>query len=620
MKLLRFKFVHPKNGKQLEFTSIKFQYFYHYWSLITSKHNRIFLDNNKFESHRTLLNKIIPKLKSDPKHSKKKYEKYFVNHEHFRLNNVILKKLKINSLLQKTKTKNYNKELKAIIKDLEYYQSYITNRIDYTKHIYKGLQRVISINKKPIAGIYNEIEFLVNAYIVELYNAGYSYEFIAKIPDIITFNDVLNKFPFEKMAVDFNFDKEKYNKYKASHRKTLGLYISGLSNLINRQMLDGHVVFKVFNLNYKLDEPIEINSCRIYNPTTYSYTNERKQAKGIHVIEQFFDLKQDGETYLKHKSNCNIIVPIQLHYPLRNVEKRRQFLASLREAKRIINLFSYEYRIRGKENIDITDTHYYIIDKGSNVATYGLDIFHELRESEIETDADEEKYYRDFINHINRLNSNIDLHRKIRDIIDEQNLLKIDDQNFNFSRLWIAWEALLDKNQFKSFIKLCVNKRYDKQFLIDIILLLNSYLWDYMPGSKKNYFKLSNDKLKKYGIDISHNKALSAKKFRNNYKALFGEVNLPFLELIENKVEVFINDNRKFSEALISWIEETIEEFSNERNSEVHQNRLSDFSKLKLKTDVLFISEVTSKMIVYNMNQRNWKDLNKIKKRIKTSI
>jgi hypothetical protein len=141
-----------------------------------------------------------------------------------------------------------------------------------------------------------------------------------------------------------------------------------------------------------------------------------------------------------------------------------------------------------------------------------------------------------------------------------------------------------------------------------------------MPGSKKNYFKLSNDKLKKYGIDISHNKALSAKKFRNNYKALFGEVNLPFLELIENKVEVFINDNRKFSEALISWIEETIEEFSNERNSEVHQNRLSDFSKLKLKTDVLFISEVTSKMIVYNMNQRNWKDLNKIKKRIKTSI
>lgn len=615
MKLIGFKFESEK-GKHKPYVSERFQFFYHYWSLITSKHNRLLFLNDKFESHRSLLAKTINTLEDSFKDSQKKYNRFFKDHHYFDSSNVVLKDLSIIGLVTSTKSLEYNTNKQLLIYNLKKIEAFLTKKVNYPKHLSKKLVKILRTDTPLDSLVEKYLVFLINSLVIELYNDKYPIDYIRKIPDIITFNDQMNRFPFEKTLEDFDFNEDQFKEYQSKHKPTLSLFISGITNLIERKKFKGYIIYKVFNLDLKLDEPLKIGNAVIYNPATNSIL-EQERYNEINSIEKFYDHKQDFPSLFRRESKCNIYYPIELRYPFENLKLRKEVYESFKYLKSSLNLFCNDYRIRNPRLINISEDHFFLMSTDNKPAFYSLEIFGNTNLEEIGNDEDLDKYYKYKIDNYSKLDSSLTLHKNLMEIIERQVFFKSNPNEFSFSQLWIAWEAFIDVNQFKSLAKVCLKKRMGKNYLGDIIMLMRAYLWDYMPGSQKNWIHLSEMEMKKYGLHTEFLKPLQIRKFTNNYKNLLRKLDLSFLKIIEDKIDKFLNNKNTFYAELNNWVVNTIDEFNIERNAEVHSNQKNKFSQLKLKEDVLYISELCTNMLLDNMNFSNKKDYQKIYTKIK---
>ncbi len=612
MKLRKFPF-YDSNKKEMIHVNDRFNFFYFYWQLVLSRQSLSLFDSFNFESHRSLLNKAINAVELDSTKWQKKVDKFFRKHIFFEKSNIILTKNK--TLCRRIENlKNKDLQRHSLTRELKKLEKYLVNNLNYSKLVSQCLIELLHQNESLTKIVEKQIKFLVNALIVELYFVGFDVGYIKGVPHIITFSDPLNDYPYSKTSEDFEHDKDEYESYKKSFKPSLKTFLDGIENLVTQDKFHGYIIYKVFNL--EITNTIEIGDTIIYNPQLEQKTDRRKN-RSNHV-ETFYDEDQKINSFFTSRSSCNILTPIAIKYPLRGLEKRRAIIDSYDKLSKILKYVTLNFRVSNPSSIYLSREHFFLSSKNRKINYFSFAIFGNFdKVSELDPNKIESQFVNKRIKNISKLNSTILLHENLKKLIDVETEFAIESNNFKFSDLWIAWEALVDISGMKSLFKLCLKLRYQRNFIGDQILVLNRLLNEHGYPKVRFQFTLSEDELTKYGLNFRHMKPLRQKKFISSYKKLFKRLDTPALSFFENRIEFFINNSEEFYEEMDTWIDNTVEEFNIERNSEVHNNNENDFSYFKLKEAILFMSYITTSAIIENINSRNKNSIKLIKKRIK---
>jgi hypothetical protein len=624
-----------------QYVDERFQYFQHYWSIVRQSNRHIFFDEVWFESHRSIITKIENQFQHTPKkQSYKWFQHFFLKHPFFNKANIIARKLsiliysnKIHKCIDPTgSTSNSQKEnnyvlhfdkIKVYIQKIKFK---LLEKQDYNEVLANLLTNILSDNQPLSEKTKADIRFLVNAFIVELYTYGYSLEYIEKIPDIIIFRGANYEFPYEKTLEDFDDDIEKYKAYKIQEQQnhTLEKCFLGLVNLINRPYKDGYYIFKVENILLQNPNPIVIGDVTFYNPNKISMLNlsTANEAWKTRLVEAelFYSPMQGEENDVTKRSSCNAIIkakiktheniesPVELHHAYNTILKSVEILHSI--LKNYISV----------EGMPLIHFHRHIkLHENKKIANYSLGIFNKgIMKIDIDVSEDmaEIMSYMKFINSIN--NENKELGSKLFHIISTLSKLKINDYAFNFKDIWIAWEALLKKDEMISLAKELYLGRYKENYIFNILNFLNLKLSTHNMYFSPKYWTLNNKELEKFGLffkkyTIQKNHKL---KFLKKYQSLNSIVPIEIVKEIISRVDEFTNYEPAFYQKLSNWIENTINEVYIERNHEVHKNLKNDLSTVKLKEDFLRISIDLTYAIIKFGKKSNSFNMDLVKKRI----
>lgn len=616
MEIRRFQFVTEKRRLDRKFVGDRFEYFYHYWSLTSIKYIELIIEKYKFESHITLLAKVIGFIEQSYKDGKKPFISFFVEHPFFANNNIIIKDSKIIDLVYSTQVLSYENDKKLIVENLEKIYVYFTKKINYSKRLTHYLQLILSKNRPIDENFEADVRMLVNAIIVELYKEGYSEEYIVKIPNIITLSDPLNDYPFLELGTIKT--RQDYKDLVNSKKITLAFYIQGISNLFTKNKFKGYVFFNIPGVDFMLDKPMEIGECTFYNPSRIKLVTDHKAVGPDSSAERF--VSREGTDKRIKPSTCNVYLPISLRYPVNNVHVHEEVIKKRVIANKSLTLLLVLKSVKSDFEVRVSSHKVFVTNENFKVASFSYGIFNDDKKVLVRHDEDFDKWQNEAVSSFNRLREDIEFHQKIRDIIFQEAFLRNNINEFRFSKLWIVWESLINKEQFIQLSQACFRLHLKKNFIIKMMLLLESYLKQYnFYKERSDRVKLSDYKLNKYGLKIPVGRPISPRKFLDNYETLFAEVDHPVTRLIKKEIDAFVNNESTYWSGADDWVRQVINEVHLERHVEIHRNAFHDFSTIKLKRAFLFISRLNTSYILHFMNKRNEKDLNKIRRKIKNA-
>lgn len=614
MELKNFWFGTKEKQYIRENVGVRFAYFYNYWTFVTSRHSRLILNKYKFESHIRLLLKISNFLKSNYRDSKKPYRR-FLEHPYFQSNNIFIRGSKIEQTIERLNECNYEMNKDEIVNGINTIYKYFTRKNSYSRKLVKELYSLVRINDPVDIVFENNIKMLINIIIAELYKSGYTEDYIAKIPKIITLEDPINRYPFYPLIV-FKTNSE-YKEYLNSQKITLKFFIEGIKNILIKDLFKGYVFFKVPTLTYSSDQ-IKIGQCVFYNPTKEKIVSQRKTFGTNYSVEKF-EYKKDEEKESR-PSEFNVYLPILLRYPFTKLKVRHEIVKSRELANNSLQLLLTLLRVDTDFEIRVDSSKFFITNSDFQVSSFSFGIFHDPVSISVPSDEKFEEWEVEEIKRFNKLTDQIDFHVKIKSIIFYQSQFNNDINEFRFSKLWIAWESFLDKKQFKSLTKICFKLYAESKYVINIMLLLNSYLENYYDDPiRKDLVKLSNEDLNRFGLKFEAGKVINSRKFLKNYHTLFSEIEHPILDLIYRELNGFIKNRESYFETSDKWIEEIIDEFHMERHIEIHDDEFHEFSVIRLKKDFLLLSKINVDCILNNLNRANKNDFRLIRKLIKNA-
>ena len=270
-----------REGNKLLHINERFEYFHHYWTLffltkigedskLLLKPNYLFVEEDRLESHRSLFIKINKQLTYNYPQSEDKLEHLFTQHPYFSTNNILVREYlglrgKITCINQELSAasggdfKNSRPQVKQrICNAFKHLETQLFHRYPYEKRLATQLRSILSSNKPLDNRAKTDIRFLANAFIVELYQYGYSIKYIERIPDIISLRDHLEDFPYDKTPRDFGDDNDAYRQYTEGENRKMNLktMLNSLLKLVNRQKHNGYVIFKVDGIN--IERSIEL--------------------------------------------------------------------------------------------------------------------------------------------------------------------------------------------------------------------------------------------------------------------------------------------------------------------------------------------------------------------------
>ncbi|MBK9524274.1 MAG: hypothetical protein IPO39_05865 [Bacteroidetes bacterium] len=527
-----------------------------------------------------------------------------------------------------TRNKNYLKHKKQIVFHIGKLKNLILNKHLYSKLIANYLVRVLSDNSQPNQTDYDNIKFLVNAFIVELFHFGYDFEYIKKIPDILLFSDLLNEFPFEKTISDFLGDKTKYQEYLKSEKKSMTMekILNGLTNLINRPMKDGYLVFKIDDLSLQNPNPIQICNVVFYNPHISSMLNLDSLSE-LNVMQhkrvEYFYAKQDEAvlTNIEKESQCNAIIKVKFRPVVASKNTDSFYKAYLEVDKslsilnHIINTHETGHKKNGKLDIK---KHFYLHDN-KRLAGYNTEIFWDNPKQVNITEENDIKFLNNELDFLNSLNLDSNLGKRLFDIICVRNKLKQSDELFNFKDLWITWESLIKREELKSLAKECYYIKYNINLITSVKIYLSSILKaDEHFFSPTEYYLLSKFDYNNMSLEIEPFKKIATLKFSKEYKTLKQLLPIKIIEDIVDKIEEFITDKVSFFKKVDKWIDNTIDEVYIERNMEVHSGIQNELSKIKLRNDFIEISDTVFGFLTQFADKRDKNSLSGTIAKIKT--
>lgn len=621
-----------KNGEVLVHVNRRFEYFHHYWHLLTYNFkdneyynfspNYLFFEDTRFESHRSLFKKINLQLQNDEWSFVKNNSLLFLTHPAFRSDNIVIRSKdnlvnKVTSLfpLIRTLTKNNcnnNITRGPIIQDFKKLENQLFHRYPYEKRLVKLLSNIMTNNKPITQKDKEDIRFLVNAFIVELFDYGYKEKFIARVPDIILLRSNLDDPLFDKKRSDFN-ERKDYDEYVQQEMKSMTstTIIEGLERLLNISKNKGYAIFKVDGIN--ITKQYNIFDVEFYNPSL----NTKVQASSeMFKNLEFFQEKNDKGI----NSLCNAICKVEFILPedkmgnqiVANVHKKAKAAASV--LSNILN--KYSDKTLGNHDASPRIDKFFLVHEDFSPASVSYKRANFFSKTQFLSETYED-YAEKELEFYNIPTYNSKLGHSLIDLIHQQKELENKPENFSFKNLWIAWEGLAKKERIKSLAKASFRIFLNGAFIPKTKFLLQNNLhnWNSL-FSLNDYYLLNEQQIESIGLKIDPLSKITAKGFQKRYKDILNYIDCEMLNDVLCAIDLFKLQKAQYFVKVDDWISRTIDEVYLERNLEVHDNIETEFSKFKLKGDFIAISNITINQIINNYNSRNKDDIQKLQQKI----
>lgn len=587
--------------------SKRVEYFLHYWNFVFQKNTGLlFIHHEKFESHRSLIHKIEIQINENKSRYARRIEALLIKHPYFKNDNLFIRNSpkvinEINTFKNNFNTiwfskgiddKKTNQQNQLIIK-IEFEKIKKLLLRNYLNRLIKSLINQL-VTDKPINKTFNDdIQFLINAIIVELYFNGFSIDYIRKIADIIVFpQENKNQFPYDKTFRDFG-KKESFEEYKEQTIRAIKLneQVTCIKNFVDNKKYpkqNGFCIFKIDDFDFQLEESVEIWGVTFYNPQrtkkvkTNIPENENIEIDFNHLVFP----KQDNLT----NSSCNAIIKVNyrifdwnnpviaIHQVIRKVDKALQVLKKLK-----LDFVNGENAISGKlsiKNCIFTDYGYnyrqFVIIKFDN---YSFKI---------------EEYQKSVFKNVTK---DLRLYQKSQKLMDIYAYLcqaRTNEFSFNFKDYWTVVAEANFPNDIDGFIDECkqiFNGLSDRLFSDARIFLNNSLCRRSLNLQGSEYF-INTSISRQIGLNIPEKNSFNAEKFKLNYHKLKKHVEFEFLNDILAELNECKNLPNKYKVKIDKWLENTIWSAYAERNLESHNNITTDYSLIKLKNEFLYIGEI----------------------------
>ena len=628
----------------------KVEYFWHYWDfLFTENRDLILVNEPKFCSQISLINKIEKHLEWNNGFSANKLVKYFNQHIYFSKGNLILRgtpELLIQVQKIKTFIESCQNDLEEPtylkIKDREHLLntfSSLKNRYfelnSYSNVLINKLVKTITNNKKLNEGNKKDLKFLCNSIIDILVLRGYSLNFIK---GLLT-NKILsssNKFSFkyEKRYIDFN-SYDEWRSYATEQFKQLNLIdrLGYIKYFLNKNKDDGYYIFKVEGIKFE-SEPIEIFGVKFYNPminkflTFYDNKSIKETInwpKYVERTELFFSdkyLNSDNPSNEK-ASSCNLIVRAKyfeedieglnsFKYPTKSwIESYNKAQIAFLEFKRYLRTYSEEY----------INEDYYSNPRVSkeSVLTDNKFNYHSATSGEPKNEIifKTEGIRREMMYEGLDFKKNITLEGIFLNHLANSNTLiseyKIESSKFNFKSLWIeCFEPYFkDTEEIIKYAKKCIRIRTNL-FSNYRWLLTNSFNTN--PFVQRHTYGLTEESANYLGIGrLEVGDKVDGTKLEEKFELL--PENSLLLEF-KNEMNIYKNDKSIFFEKIDKWISNTINVAYDERNIEIHYNIVDFYNDISIKKDILFISSSIIGAFNYVIYKSSLERVDDVKKHI----
>lgn len=603
-------------GASKQNTIEKVEYFWHYWDfLFTQKTNLILLDEPKFISHISLLNKIEKHLEWNKGISAKKLMKYFNHHAYFNQGNLIIRcdsKLKKHVSLLKKHIENCkaNNEKSEHLEEID--REYLSNSFsvlrqthfiveEYTIILIDRLDKIVFNNSELNQTNRKDLKFLCNSIVDMFILRGYSIAFIKGLLSNAIFNRS-NKFEFryEKNYGDFNSNYSEWKKYVEEQYGLLTLKdrINYLRTYFKQPKKNGFYIFKIEGIDYQ-SKPVMIFNSKFYNPQIDSFVTffksdnkfeNKRRDEYCRKCELFIIVDEDKS----NTSKCNMIVPIEYNmedlkhfdsfkFPAKSyIEAKNRATVSLLQFKREIKSYSIEhYWDENLANVRVSNESI-LVDKNfnyhsaSNTSNSTKTIFKldELRDKMF----DEQLNYKADIKTQNSF---------ILQLANSNALISsyhLEYHKLNYKSLWIECVEPFfgDKNDLLTYAKKCILIRTN--FFSNYWILLHHAL---RKDILSYTYCLDEDLLKKLGLqNLNLGEYITGKELHENFEHLPDD---SLLIEFKNEMRLFKLEQAEFISKIDSWITNTIMKAYDERNIEVHYNIIDYYNDVSIKIDMLFI-------------------------------
>lgn len=598
----------------------KAEYFWHYWEfLFTENRNLILVNDPKFVSQISLINKVQKHLEWNNGVSSKKLLKYFNHHIYFNKSNLILRCnpdlskeiLRIKNLIESSKTddesKKYlkDKDRLSLLEAFGNLQTSFYTLEDYSGILLSKLVKTIANKRRLNEPVRQDLKFLCNSIVDLLVLRGYSLIFIKGLLSNTIFTSS-NKFNFSypKRYIDFDNDHDAWSNYAKEQLKKLSLIdrLNYLKKFLVQAHREGFFIFKVEGIDFQ-SEPIEVFESKFYNPNRDSFLSFYN-SKNKSVSDDENKYYKDCELFVLNKpenqysSGCNLIVPIKyftedieyfdsFKFPAKSfIQAKINAKISILQFRRYLKSYSTEHFFdEGLNEIRLTNESI-LVDKEYNYHTtsnshklkrivFKLD---EIREDMLTNQLDYRRNIKSknyFLKHL--ANSNV--------VLSEMTL---ENHKFNFKSLWIECiePYFNDIDDFINYAQKSIRIRIN--FFSNYRILLNNALR--CNGAFCRSYCLGNEKMNEIGIsdlkigDIVYGDDLE-KKFES----------LPFDSMLyefKKEMKLYTNSHMIFLKKIDDWIDKIVRISYDERNIEVHNNIVDYYNDISVKKDVSFICSV----------------------------
>jgi hypothetical protein len=620
-------FQDPKNPDKPGFVNQRLEYFHHYWNFVLREKNRwLLFPLEKLESHRSLFTKINLQLTENLELYPKRLRELIINHTYFSNRNILVRK---NARAQKLISRftqsfvakigskardNGSKYLGSFSKDLSRMERSLLGKLPvfYLELVLKELITVIHTQSRLSSHHKEDIHFLVNAIIIELYHFGYSPAYIRKLPDIIIYPRLhLFEFPFIKSRNDFSNNND-YNAYTNGvlNQLTLRSQLLAILELAKRPRLKGSYVFKINNFNFLEKTPLHVWDVKFYNPQLIKqlhYPENNEFNEYAEEIEKYFEQYVTPEDKKQLTSTCNAIVPTQ-YRPLystnpdqsvyKAIDSVHRSLSVLKNLKHLhVGGYSYTTEIDLKS---VILTHE---DGSYHAAPFIQHDYNDDKPFELKDRAKES--VKNSLQWLNKLDPKNQFHKKIIDVAFAINRYRYDPMAFSFKDFWITVaDALFPNNpeQFVEFASACLELYLRNQMMPNLKIFLHDSLKP-TPFSLTHY-SLNKKQMSKLDLEMRLYHPIRARKFSNHITDVLKYSDFEFLrDLLDDAVK-FQNMPTTYVQEVKVKLRSLIYEVYAERNLEVHNNISTDFSLFKLREFCISLAVIIRLVISQRINTR----------------
>jgi hypothetical protein len=484
--------------------------------------------------------------------------------------------------------------------------------LNYFTKILRQLIRILHENRPLSVAKKEDLRFLVNATILELYYSGYSINYIKKIPDIVLFpNSYKEDFPFDKEYGDFN-NVQRYNEFRnqALGHLTLKKQLASLLNLVKRPKRKGYFVLRIDNFDFQEQKPLNIWDVVFYNPQLslkVKYGDKKELNEYVECIERYFEQYVEGENKEKLKSNCNAVVateyrPQYFNYVdpsiFKAIEKVNYSLSVLKNLKHLhVGGHSFSTAVNLKTVI-VTD---------KNLSYRGAPwIIHDYDDDKaFSIDTRAETSVANHLKWAHKLDPGHEFHKKIIDIYVAVNRYRQNPFAFSFRDFWITVCDPLFPNKPDDFIKFCY-KCVELYLLDQHLTNVKIFLRDAVrqdPFSRDSY-TLRKSKMKSFGLEVFLYKPVKARTFSKQYMNISKDLKFDFLTDIIDELDRFVNNTNVYLEQVKARLTTILYEVYAERNLEVHNNLSTDMSMVKLREFCISLAIILRLVISQKITSR----------------